>query len=453
MLKKSADFLTLTKAGVLLCAIGFAYFCFREQYRALFDPCLCTDAYAYTKIGTMYAESGFVLHEWSKLRLYAYPSFIALVNIAAEPLGIEQGLALFVVQLSIYFSAVIILSRNLTIAISPTIGNIIFFALIANVFVYPYLVISLTDGVSVCLLLFIAALIVHMQSGKITAPWMFLLGILVGLGVMVRPANLYWLLIPAAVLGLDAWKEAERRWGRVATFACASGAGFFVAVLPQIILNYQFFGELTFLPVFKLGSVQIGAGITAIKYATNLTGNGPPAMVYPNVWVANALPGLSWYFNNPWLGFRTMFLHIFGALDFDYLFCYIYDLSPKYRPMLFLYSQSVLFWGVVGFIFSVKDMRHWEKSKMGTTNISTSFLILILAPAFGWLAVTSVSQVENRFSLPMVAILLPLAAWVLFARRWQSKKSFVMSGFLFVAYLLFAWWVSSTISSLIAIPR
>jgi len=453
MLNNSASKILLLKSAALLMAIGFAYFAFTQQYRAIFDPCNCADAYAYTKIGQLYAEHGFALHEWSKLRLYAYPLFIAAVDIAASWLAVDQGIALFAVQLAVYFSAVILLSGNLTKLVSLRVGNLVFFALTANVFLYPYLAISLSDGMSVSLLIFIAALIVHMQSSGLSAARVFLMGVLLGLGIMVRPANLYWLAMPVVLLGLFAWSERQGRGWLLLRFGAALVLGFFLAVLPQIIINYRFFDELTFLPVFKLGSFQIRSGILMIKYGTNMTGNGPPAMVYPNIWFNNAVPDLSWYFLHPWLGVRTMFLHLFSALDFDYLFCYIYDLRPKYRPVLFLYSQTVLFWGVVGFFAAARDIRVWEQRGGTKPKASVVFMALLLAAVLGWCAVTSISAVENRFSLPMVAILLPLAAWALIGHRWENRRSLILCGSLFCCYLIFAAWVSYTISSLVVLPN
>ena len=441
-------YIHLIKAMAILFAIAFAYFCFQDQYRVLFHPCKCADALAYTKIGELYAHEGIVNHEWGKLRLYAYPLFIAFINIVSEAFSFESGIALFVTQITVYFGVVTLLSRVLSTHISKLIGNTTFFALIANVFLYPYLVISLSDGISVCILICIIALVIHLGFTRPTAVWMIVLGALVGLAMMVRPANIYWLVVPVMVIGISTKLSIDRlRWTRMLIFSLATSGGFLVVVLPQIIINYRYYDVLSFMPVFNLRQFQITTGISFIKYATNLSG-GQLGLMYQNSWSTASDTSLAWYFLNPWVGFKTMFLHIFGALDFDYLFCYLYDLYPKYRPLLFLYSQSIVFWGVVGFTLGVQDLRRLVDFESRMKTIAVYFSWLIPAVILGWVAVTSISAVENRFSLPIIALLLPLAAWVLFVRKRETRRLFAWLWLLFTSYLTFAWWVSSFIDGL-----
>lgn len=121
---------------------------------------------------------------------------------------VQVGLVLYLVQTGLYLLGVCLLSKQIAVHFSTAIANVCCYALLANFFVYPYLAISLTDGFSVILLLFICYVILKIFSdpfplslNRKSALLRIALGFLVGFAIMVRPANISWLLLllPVAV--------------------------------------------------------------------------------------------------------------------------------------------------------------------------------------------------------------------------------------------------------------
>lgn len=335
---------------------------------------------------------------------------------------------------------------------STAIANVCCYALLANFFVYPYLAISLTDGFSVILLLFICYVILKIFSdpfplslNRKSALLSIALGFLVGFAIMVRPANISWLLLllPVAV----AWSiQCRDGWRFPGGQILATCIGFALAVTPQIQLNWDAFGRFTFLPTRDLGGDQIQWGITYIKYATSMV-NGAAGLVYANPAAHGTSETIAWYFNNPLAGVNTIFLHVFSAFDFDYLFPYIHNYTPKYRFVLFLFSHFVLFWSVVGYVLAINSVRYHCEKNSQAKSLQQLLLVLYACLVLGWLAVHALSAVENRFSLHIVAAMLPLAAWALFVKAKHLKFRNWLYG-VFGLYLLLAWQLSTFISNL-----
>ncbi|WP_296661910.1 hypothetical protein [Paraburkholderia sp.] len=142
---------------------------------------------------------------------------------------------------------------------------------------------------------------------------------------------------------------------------------------------------------------------------------------------------------------RTVAFHIFGALDFDALFPYIYDARPWYRPLLFIACQTANFWGVVG---AIRCLKIAVVRDGGPKAPAARFAVAMLAAfVVTWLAVYSISAVENRFALPMIAIFIPFAIGAIFERVEQRKIGALLA-VTFCAYLAAAAWASLFLSSL-----
>lgn len=430
------------KIATMSLAAAFSFYCFQDQYRALFHPCECTDAYGYTKIAEIFSQEGLVDHRWGKLRLYAYPLFVAIVLRLSALIGAHPGYSLAFVQVTLYFVTVSLLARALSRYTSNRVANLTFFSLIANVFIYPYLVISLSDGISVCLLLLTGTLLIHIAGSGVRPKLLFALGVAIGIAIMLRPANIYWLSIPLITLAVSFGQDRSLEWRALARMAALCG-GLLLAFAPQLYFNYTHYDSVTFMPVYDLGGLQIRTGISTIRYVTNLS-DGGPHLFYRNIWAPEEIASLSWYFLNPLDGLRTMSLHVFAALDFDYLFCYVYDLSPPYRPALFLFAHFVVFWGVAGLFHAARSS---SPAVLERKRETLAVYVLTVIPVFvlGWLAIVSISAVESRFGLPIISLFLPFAAWAVSAPPTRSRWILLAA---FCIYLVPAWQLSSFIDSL-----
>lgn len=442
------------KIGASLLAVGFSLLCF--QYQLVYKP--CCDAVDYLRLGEIYAKSGAMDIGSGALRLYGYPLFLAVVVKASQIFLLPASYLVFLAQVTLYFLAVYLLSRTVASYFSHTYADIVFYALLSNVVVYPYLAISLSDGFSVILLIFIAYAVLHVFFGKScpstiakvkSAYWLFLLGFLVGFSVMVRPANVYLLILVFIVVAACAYHcNVEVGNTGLGVEALSVVAGFLLAVAPQLVFNYSAYGVFGFMPVVDLGGAQIEWGLKYLKYATNLSG-GSPQLYYTNPWFSGTPGGLIWYVDNPLLGLATIAVHIFAAFDFDYLFPYIYNLSPWYGPILFAFSHFVLFWGAIGYLWSIAALRNLTA---GTRTPRARFPVILLTLLYaglilGWISVHALTAVENRFSLPIVAALLPLAIWALFVKAKTMRRRKLIYG-AFSVYLVAAWQLHGFIAAL-----
>lgn len=441
---KLIDKHSIGMVAALLLATCFAFFCF--FYQIINPP--CCDADGYIRIAKAYAKFGVSLNEkeLDGLRLYGYPLFLSLVIKLAGTLGLQFSFLLFIVQLSLYFLATFLLSQIITQNFSRLVGVVVFYSLLGNVVVYPYLGVALSDGFTTILVVFIVYLILKILVCMFSdvgftraAGWLILLGYFVGFAVMVRPASIY-LLMPLVVLGcVFIYTQNLNPFSVGLLFVSSVAIGFMLAVTPQLIYNFSSFKTFGFLPVENLGASQFDWGKHVLKYLTNLSG-GNPQICYKSPWtVGSPGEGLVWYIQNPIIGFKTVFLHLYGVLDYDYLFPYVYNLENRYRPILFIFSQFVVFWGVAGYFYAVSDLRKIDSTFKCIKSNVTYLLFSLVFPSFliGWASIHAFSGSEIRWSLPVVAALLPLAAWVVFVRVRAIKQNKLIYG-LFFLYLIFA---------------
>jgi hypothetical protein len=452
------ELLAPSKFLVLVVAVLFSAICFSDQYRAAHDPCKCTDAYAYLAIGERYAQLGMTEHPWSHLRLYGYPMFLAAILTAARLLRIPPLPMIYVVQLLLYFAGTFLLCRLLGSRFGRLCGDLVFYALIGNILVYPYLVLPLTDGFSVILLLFIVCIVLRMTPGR-TGPsgtrsvpvWFFFLGCLVSFAIMVRPANVYYLGIAIVAAVVVAAASGVGRSTLRLTAGAMFLSGLALVAAPQVVFNYATYGTFTFLPAFSLGEFQIEAGKQLIKYATNLSG-GNLHMEYRNPWFDGVQRGLAWYLSNPMDGLKTIFLHVFSAFDFDYLYCYVYDLAPIYRPLLFLLSHCLVFGGAAGY-FGLANKLRSEKTRNTSPEVKRALAVVVLLyPTLlaGWLAIHALAAIESRFALPIMTAAGPLAIWAVIIHARTIRQRVVLLGSL-LAYLIVAWNLSQFVRGLMVL--
>jgi hypothetical protein len=438
----------------LLLATCFAIFCFYYQIKQ--PP--CCDADGYTRIAKAYVESGISLNEkeLDNLRLYGYPLFLSWIIKLAGILGLQFKFLLFISQLTLYFLGVYLLSQVIVKNYSRQIGIIVFYSLLANLVIYPYLAIALTDGFTAILLVYIVYAILKIftytspgTDANKTVGWRILLGYLIGFAVMVRPGSIYLLFPLCVVVCIFIYCQKKNLFALGVLSVSSILIGFLLAVTPQVIYNFSAFNVLSFMPVADLGASQFDWGSHVLKYMTNLSG-GNMQMCYTSPWTQGSHgEGLAWYMHNPLVGFMTIFSHLYGVLDFDYLFPYVYKLHIKYRPVLFIFSQFVVFWGLAGYFYGVRELHKYDAALKTARSNAVRILFTYAFPCLliGWASVHAFSGSENRWSLPIIAALLPLSVWVVFVKLPLIRQNAKIYGVFFL-YLVFAVWMSSFLSSL-----
>ncbi len=254
---------------------------------------------------------------------------------------------------------------------------------------------------------------------------------------MIRPANIFLVsTIPLVFLYLVVLKKNLSRCAIILILM----SGFLLSILPQVYINYHFYQKISFLPAMELGNSQIRWGIENIKYATNASGVGSPALYYKNPFYAQVENlGLNWYFTNIENGIKTILLHLFNVFTYDYYFPYIHDLYPNYKFLTLLYSWFILFYGVMGIFESINKIKHINQDIYKANSLKPIKLLLyVMLPVvfLSALSILSISAVEVRFSLPLVLILLPFAYWSFFYNFKNFKLWVVFALLISCAFLI-----------------
>ncbi|MGH2359828.1 MAG: hypothetical protein ACRDGM_04705, partial [bacterium] len=324
----------------------------------------CCDARQYVEMAQYYESHGLLPSPYaphSDVRTYGYPWFLSLLSRVTRPLGLPMSTAVFLAQLLLYFASAAFLASRISRSFGRAAGTVVFCGLAWNILLLPYLALAMTDGFSVVLLLAAACLLVYLLTTPLRVRTIglsaALLGAIVGFAVVVRPANLWFfaLVVIGAIAVIRAPRpniaEASRLRQTLAALLFAGVAVIFALAMmgPQSALNWVRAGQVSPLPIYDLKSLQIDLGLKNIKYATRMI-EKPAGIYYRNpLYPATAeRRGLEWYFQEPLSGMGTVALRMFAGFDFDYLFPYIYDPEPPYRPLLFVISQLIVFFGFGG---------------------------------------------------------------------------------------------------------
>jgi hypothetical protein len=427
------------RPDILLVAVFLlaSWLCFQHQPLG----CRYCDTRGYLDMGAAYAKAGGISEvimtneqtgepfEASKLRLYGYPLFIAGLVKIGEFTGIDRSILVFAAQLALYLAGAVWLAAILGRHVSPRIGQIALAGLLLNPLVYPYFGTPLSDSLSVALevLLFALLATLFFQGTADTASRArrlggiafigLLTGALLGYALMLRPGNLYLLAFGGLALPAVA---LLRRQPLLLLALPAAGLGFLAAVAPQIAFNWQHYGQFSFMPVSELGKFQIDAGKSLLKYAT-WTKAGGQGIYYASPWAVGTETGLPWYLHHRLAGLKTIAMHVFGMLDFEYYSPYVDKVKPRHEFLLLLISQGLVFWAVWGWLRLAGE---WLRQRP-----ALPALLLPVVFSACWLMIYSLTAGENRFALPLIVLAGPWALWALARQpdRWQWEG---MAGFL-----------------------
>jgi len=383
------------------------------------------DATQYADMARQIAGRGlFSKVEGSEMRTYGYPWSASLVLRASAATAVPFVVLLFAAQFAGYAAAAASLRRALAPA-STLAARIAFCGLLVNVYVLIYTPESLTESLSLTLLVLTAALwVVQWRSGL--AAWAVLAGSLIaGFAFVVRPANLF--VVAAWCFGLVLLGYRQRpSAARTAALAAVAVVGLAAPVAPQIAINATYHGSATPLPTADIGVFQQGAGIRLLKYATGLPPVPQAPVGYRNPMLAgtvlNDTAPLAWYAEYPLRGVATTLLHTFNLTDQDLLFTYSRDLRPWYRIPLGIVNHAAVALGVVGLWLAGRRVRRDRHAR-------DAFVALLVLLVANW-AMYAWTAVEMRFGATLLLVLFPFAGYAMIdvARRGARLRRAVALG-------------------------
>ena len=375
---------------------------------------------------------------YSDVRTYGYPLFLVSLLRAANLSGIPVGFLMFEAQLALYLYAAYWVRRGLA-RLWPAFAALAFIGIVLNVFALSYTPESLTESVSLSLILVATACWLALIAGPTTWRPVLAGSLAVGVAVMVRPANLFalftWMLAVAAVC------FARRPKARsLATIIVALLVGVLVPMLPQYINNVRNYGQHTALVAAPLGYNQQIWGISFLKYATALPPVPNPSIFYDNPFAnagpVNAARPVTWYAQYPLAGTLTLALHTFNMLDQDLLFTYSRDLDPWYRIPLGILNHALVATALVGIALLVARARRERLYALAA--------VATIAYLVSHIALHATSAVEMRFGLPLLVLAGPaaIAAVRELARartKWLLMSAIAILGYTAAAFALSDW--------------
>ena len=387
-------------AFAVLAALGFLghELYFPSQY----------DAVQYQDTAHAFATNGlFAPFPAARLRTYGYPYLLSLVIRGAGTLGVPFPIAVFVLQIAFYVAACLFFRKAL-MRVSAPAGRIAFVGMMANYYVLIYTPQTLTESVSISLLVLAGGCWLE-ATRKGASPVPLVVGSLaVGFAVMVRPANVF--MVVAWLVGILVWwRRARPPAARAFVAGACVVAALALPALPQLANNVRHFGEWTPLVVDDLGKMQQVWGIHALKYATGVKPVSVAPIYYNNPLVVGTTVDTEspwrWYLEYPERGALTLALHTFNLLDQDLLFTYSRDLDPWYRLPLGVVNHAVVGMGLIGLLIMIR-----RAFVLGPPEWRDATTVLLVLVAANW-AVYAWTAVEMRFGSVLLLVLFPLAGY------------------------------------------
>lgn len=400
------DILALASAVVL--SVGLFLIGFKDAPQG--------DAASYLSLAQHFADHGLLRdYPLSDVRTYGYPLFLAIPVLIGRALSIDPRIPAFLLQFGIYLSGAWLL-RSEVARHSPGIARAVFLGFCLNIFVLVYVAETLTDGLTVALILLLVWIVIRL-SREVRFSLVLAGSLLVGAMVMIRPGNIFLLPFWGLAVLLFSWRT--RGYG--AGFLLLAAAGVALPMLPQVAHNAQYHGVYSPFPTADLRVMQHSLGIMALKYVTLIGDDSFPLVKYrdpvlafaqraqvfyenpfqegrPLVW-----PTLDWYRLHPVAGAATVSLHVFGLLDQDLIFPYSRTLIPAYRWPVGVLNHLMLALAACGLFVAATSLKAWGVRRWMVGLLSLAYL-------GGFLGVYAFTVVEARFGLPLIAFAAPLAA-------------------------------------------
>lgn len=412
MIKLRVGILNMRKSEVLclLFAILFSLVVFLHFYAYIFYY----DEGAYIQLASSMHDKGIAaLDPYSSLRTYAYPYFLCIlqtIKCLFHLPGAFDRTYVFCAQLLMYLFTGLYVRVRIRGLLSPEYGQIIFCALMLNVFNLIYLSFALTEilslSVTILYLLIMIEVCHKLFVSNNPIKWVQLFGIgpFGGLAVMVRPGNMTILGLIAIPIYLAL--SCSYRPSAIRAVGFIIG-GLIIAFWPQVILNLIHFHSLSPLPVIDVGKVELMDGWKYIKYATAIIPGHSPRVAYLNPYFNSgvddslchtSLSLIIYHISHPVHLIICTVLHIFTLLDQDLIVPYNNFLHPWYRWIASSTSHIISSGGIIGIIYCLIA----SKARSNATNGQRIIVLLLIAYIVSYCSVYSQSQVEARYGLPLI---------------------------------------------------
>ena len=338
------------------------------------------------------------------LRSYGYPAFLALVGGSSLGDG-PSRITVTVIQFCFYLAAVLSLKFGLRQASLHREAQSILLLSCVNLPILVLMPEFLTDSLSLSLCLIATSLMLCLpavtESSRPGLLWGLglCLGITTGFAVSVRPGNVWLGACVALVSLVHSWYRGAKQAQTCTLMILLLAIGAAVPLSVQVRNNYTHYNKITPLVTYDLANLQFEGGKRLIKYTTKVSDGRFYAGEYVNPMYKKSedidtARWYSWYINHPIAGISTLLLKVFNVLDVDLLFPYAESQNPWYRWPISIFNQLVLCIGAAGVI--------WCSRPEASPRVRHAALVAIIS-FFCFMGVHSISAVESRYGLPMLA--------------------------------------------------
>lgn len=381
----------------------------------------CCDARGYEIIAEHYARGGFFKNILEmENRTYLYPLVMtpwALLTRAFTPISTSFLIGLF--QITLFCSALVFVHKKLPSTMTAW-RNPLLVGFGCNFFLYPYLSLPLTEGLSLtCTFFVLVQSFIFIDEGAKNLKRLCLILFSVFSLVEIRPANIY--LSTVAILLIIFYFRAQSHRSLVAKAKCLSKLWLtsIIPFAPQVLQNWIVFQKLSLFSSSNLRDAQIQWGKEYLKYGTLMLNGGGPLNFYNPFYSKISdvyASSIDWYLHNPLSGAATLVGHIMASLDIDSLFTYIYNPRPFYRWPMALLGHAI----VISIFICIRLIR---KNQIITFDKSEKVLqatIMMTLFALTWALTIAFTAAEVRFGLPIFILGGP--CFYIVATQWKVLR-------------------------------
>ncbi len=385
--------LNLVCIGLLAFSILSTFFYFLQ----IFHPGT-SDVLEYKELGFSAVENG-ILNTDLSWRPFLYPQMLAVIFRIAKFLIMPENLILFIFQTSIYAISSICLVSSIGKQ-NVLAAKIMFVMLSFNIFVIPYLGISLTDGISFSLVILFLATWTKIEShiaakNIVLQKHIFFLTIISASAVEIRPQNFFLIVFTLYFLIHLKFRTKIALVPTLTTFLF----GLF-PFLVQLTINATNFRKISVTPPNGLLALNMDTGIRLVKHATGMPCYkcDPKIIAYPSNQLFQLpksdgvnLLGLEWYTSNFWSALKLVGLKFVGIFDYENLVPYIYRVNQLANLPSFV-SFSIVILGLIGIVLHAKRR---QTPQLGSRVAPIFF-------AISWCLTTLFAAGENRYGFPLM---------------------------------------------------
>lgn len=399
------------------------------------------DALGYRNYARLYFRPFGPLSDFGTVRTYGYPFYLYLVSFLT---GADSDLKLIVgaatSQYLLFSISTLWLIREVK-RYGKKFAYALALGLLTNPLVLALVTDTLSESLSVILVVAICACLLTACHSVKWSSALFYLIVASGFSfyaTVVRPANIVFLIsaIVSAIACIAAHVNFKRnRIVGIALYSALSVISAAVILGPQLLYNLHHWNRGTFLPVCRLGEMQLSFGVALIKYETTMLDGIAAGRYYLNPWLQGPLPthdAWRWYLENPSNGLKTILAHVFNAYDVRYLFTYITTLDAWYSVALHLGSWILNLLGLAQLmLFATSTISAGLRTRSLPPEAPLMLFVTLLI--LGITALLAVTAVEVRFNaVPLTVLAIGGCYWII--DFWNQRSS---SQILFLGLVIF----------------